>query len=208
MCDRLQEMAFDIRRGIGAPDTAMIRAISLLFEWNKLRTDEQMDWLGAIHRHLTAMKLTHFTRELLIKSHNSVLEETFETLGTGAHAIVDAVRIGNSTYARKSIALPRYRQQQTRKAIEQEISVIFALDHPHIFEIHLTYEDKDRFHIIMEPLADCDLEDFLAIHTSTSITSAQRSMIWKWYLCLANTLAYKLYTPREYDTKTSSHATS
>jgi len=187
MCDRLQEVAFEIRRGIAASHTAGIHAISLLFEWNKLRTDEQMDWLRAIHRQLTAMELTHFTQGVLIKS---ILEETLETLGTGAHAIVDAVRIGKSNYARKSVALPRYRQQQTRQAIEQEISVIRALDHPHIVEIHLTYEDKDRFYIVMEPLADCDLEAFLAIHTPTPITSAQTKMIRKWYLCLANTLAY------------------
>jgi serine/threonine protein kinase len=42
----------------------------------------------------------------------------------------------------------------------------------------------------MEPLADCDLEAFLAQHTQLPSSRAQRRMICKWLLCLSNTLAY------------------
>jgi serine/threonine protein kinase len=56
--------------------------------------------------------------------------------------------------------------------------------------VFLTYEDKTQFFIIMEPLADFNLGDFLMQHTPSPPTEAQRSMVWRWFRCLANTLAF------------------
>ncbi|KAF1841652.1 kinase-like protein, partial [Cucurbitaria berberidis CBS 394.84] len=111
-------------------------------------------------------------------------------LGTGAYAVVDSVKIGTKLYARKSVFLPRYNQKSIRNTIQNELSVIRTLDHPHIVQVHLTYEDKTRFFIVMRPLADCDLEAFLEEHTQRPPTQAQQDMVWRWFLCLSNTLTF------------------
>lgn len=42
----------------------------------------------------------------------------------------------------------------------------------------------------MEPLADCDLEAFLHDYSSKPHTKPQHIIIWRWLLCLSNTLAF------------------
>jgi serine/threonine protein kinase len=73
-----------------------------------------------------------------------------------------------------------------RAAIQNEIAVIRSLNHPHIIRVHLTYEDKSRFFIVMDPLADCDLEAFLEQDNQHN----KDSIVWKWFLCLSNALAF------------------
>ncbi|KAF2654577.1 kinase-like protein, partial [Lophiostoma macrostomum CBS 122681] len=111
-----------------------------------------------------------------------------ETVGTGAYAVVESVGIGDRVYARKSIALPRYNQKRVRETIQNEISVIRSLDHPHIVRIYFTYEEKSRFAIVLQPLADCDLEAFLEQPTHSSLDKTVLCL--KWLQCLANTLAF------------------
>ncbi|KAF2007351.1 kinase-like protein, partial [Amniculicola lignicola CBS 123094] len=116
-----------------------------------------------------------------------------ENIGTGAYAIVESVEVSSRLYARKSIALPRYNQTRIRQTIQNEISVIRALAHPHIVQVYCTYEEKSRFAIILQPLASCDLEMFLEQHTQPADTdslSGQYKLLWKWLRCLANTLAF------------------
>jgi serine/threonine protein kinase/tetratricopeptide (TPR) repeat protein len=172
-------------------ETNKRRTKDFLFNMESLPDAEHYeDQVKALCRQLTSLGLTHFTRDILMADPALISEQDSETLGTGAYAVVDTVRIGKKSYARKSVALPRYRQQQIRKAIQNEINVIRTLNHPHVVEIYLTYEDKNRFFIVMEPLADCDLEAFLAQHTQLPSSTAQRRMICNWLLCLSNTLAY------------------
>jgi serine/threonine protein kinase len=86
--------------------------------------------------------------------------------------------------------LPRFRQRQVRETIQNELSVTRKLVHPHTIRIFFTYEENARFYIIMEPVADCDLEAFLIQHSSKPPTRSQRKLILKWFCCLANTLAF------------------
>ncbi|CAO2657288.1 Nn.00g034140.m01.CDS01 [Neocucurbitaria sp. VM-36] len=139
---------------------------------------------------LASLGLTHFTYEILAEEPPLISKQNSEILGTGAYAVVDKVKIGSKMYARKSVTLPRYNQKSVRKIIENEISVIRTLDHPHIVQVHLTYEHKSHFYIIMRPLADCDLETFLADHTRKPPTQDQDDMVWRWLQCLSNTLAF------------------
>ncbi|KAF2109192.1 kinase-like domain-containing protein, partial [Lophiotrema nucula] len=117
--------------------------------------------------------------------------KVLENVGTGAYAVVESVELGARLYARKSIALPRYNQNRVRQTIQNEISVIRALEHPHIVQIHCTYEEKSRFAIILQPLASCDLEAFLEQHEQPAVAGiGHHKLIWKWFGCLANTLAF------------------
>lgn len=144
----------------------------------------------ALLRRMTEYRLTHFTRDEVYSGPSLLIETNREPLGSGSSATVDTVKIGQKSYARKSINLPRQmqRQRSRREDIQKEIKIFHALDHPHVVRVLLTYEETSRFSIIMLPLADCDLETFLA--NNTCKTNKQISLVSKWMVCLVNTLAY------------------
>ncbi|ORX98445.1 kinase-like domain-containing protein, partial [Clohesyomyces aquaticus] len=119
--------------------------------------------------------------------------KVLENVGTGAYAIVESVDIGSRLYARKSIGLPRYNQNRIRQTIQNEISVIRSLAHPHIVQVYFTYEEKSRFAIVLHPLASCDLEAYLETNqqsTQSEPNAEHKRLIWQWFRCLANALAF------------------
>ena len=185
----LEEINIAVKRG--SKDLALEMTKSLLYDLERLPTrDSHAEQIKAVRRRLTSLDVTHFVRGMLMTEPSLISEQDSETLGTGTYAVVDTVKLGKQSYARKAVVLPRYRQQQVRKAIQNELSILRMLDHPHIVRVYLTYEDRSRFFIVMEPLADCDLEDFLAQHSTVAITTTQTLMVCKWLLCLSSTLAY------------------
>jgi serine/threonine protein kinase len=140
----------------------------------------------AIHRRLTYLGLTHFTQAKSIKAW--ILPSETGCLGRGSQASVDAVTIGTVGYARKSIFLNPRKQRSVRGAIQNEVKNLKKLIHPHIVKIFLTYEEKHMFHIVMRPLAECDLETLL--ERDEPLTLRQGHLGWKWIGCLASTLAF------------------
>ncbi|OCL07175.1 kinase-like protein, partial [Glonium stellatum] len=93
-------------------------------------------------------------------------------------------------YARKSMFLRRSNERQLREMIENEISVIKSLHHPHIVSIYCTYQERQQFAIVLEPLASADLETFLD-QLELGITESQLSpLIETWLVCLTTTLAF------------------
>jgi serine/threonine protein kinase len=151
------------------------------------------DQAAAFHRKLSALNATHFTYASIVN--NPLPFIVLENVGTGAYATVESVKIGTGKelYARKSIGLPRYSQNRIRQTIENEISVLRALSNPHIVKVYCTYEEKQRFAIVLQPLADCDLEAYLEQHTYTGNVDSDVShqgLLWKWMQCLASTLAF------------------
>jgi serine/threonine protein kinase len=172
----------------GTKSEAVELSRSVFFDVNiKLNHDQA----AAFHRRLSALNATHFTYESILN--NPLPLRILEYVGTGAYATVESVEIGTRLYARKSIALPRYSQNRIRQTIQNEISVIRALRNPHIVQVYCTYEEKSRFSIILQPLADCDLEAYLEQHTYTGNPDSDVShqkLLWKWLQCLAHTLAF------------------
>jgi serine/threonine protein kinase len=140
----------------------------------------------AIHRRLTYLGLTHFTQAKSIVAW--IIPSETGCLGRGSQASVDAVTIGTVGYARKSIFLNPRKQRSVMEAIQNEVKNLKELIHPHIVQIFLTYEEKRMFHIVMCPLAECDLETFL--ERDEPHTSRQGQLGWKWICCLASTLAF------------------
>ena len=137
---------------------------------------------SAFRRRLDALGLTHFSYDTIATKPLPV--QVVDTVGTGAYAIVESVKVSGQMYARKSIALPRYNQKRLRQTIQNEISAIRTLRHPHIVKIHCTYEEKSRFSIVLDPLADCDLEAYLCED------DADHKLLWKWMYCLSNSLDF------------------
>ena len=133
----------------------------------------------AVHRRLTAAGLTHFTFDILQEDPPLISEKDSERLRIGTYAVVDSVKIGTKAYARKSISLPRFHQKRVRETIQNEISVMRSLDHPHIVSLFLTYEETSRFCIVMQPLAVYDLEAFLEKHTAQFVSDEHCEIILK-----------------------------
>jgi serine/threonine protein kinase len=153
----------------------------------KLTTDQAR----AFQLKLTDLGLTHFPYTTIAS--NPLPITVRENVGTGAYAVVESVEISQRLYARKSISLPRYNQKRIRQTIQNEVSIIRALAHPHIVKVYCTYEERTRFCIVLEPLATCDLETYLEQYTSESPVyngGTQTFLLEKWLRCLANTLSF------------------
>jgi serine/threonine protein kinase/predicted negative regulator of RcsB-dependent stress response len=178
----LDRFRFRLRVGINPSESAQLKR-RILFDAAVGLNHEQAD---AFHRMLVKIDSAHFPYEP--GSNTSFPIRVMETVGTGAYAIVESVEIANRVYARKSIAIPRYNQKRVRETIQNEISVIRSLDNPHIVQVYFTYEEKSRFAIVLQPLADCDLEAFLEQPTDSTLDKT--TLFQKWLCCLANTLAF------------------
>jgi tRNA A-37 threonylcarbamoyl transferase component Bud32/tetratricopeptide (TPR) repeat protein len=176
---KLDVLTFCSNNDIKTPEQVSELSRALFFHvGHQIHRDQTM----AYHRKLAQLGCTHFSQESLIN--NPLPIKVLENVGTGAYAIVESVDISGRLYARKSIALPRYNQTRVRKTIQNEISVIRSLAHPHIVQVHFTYEEKSRFAIVLQPLADYDLEAYLEQN------SPDEDQTGRWLRCLANTLAF------------------
>lgn len=134
----------------------------------------------AILRRLTNYGLTHFTHEVVFSNPPLIAETNREKLDFGTYGTVDTVKVGEVFYARKSTKLG--------DAIRTEVKIIHALDHAHIVRVLLTYEEKRQFSVIMHPLADSDLETYLA--SKICEIDNEHCRIWKWMVCIVNSLAF------------------
>jgi serine/threonine protein kinase len=122
-----------------------------------------------------------------------------ESLGRGNLALIDKVEhttadaTPGKAYARK--ILPASRVQNARDLLEA-LEASKTLCHQHIVTIILTYEEvgpqKRNFGIIMEPIAENNLQDYLEeLHESGKCMEPNnQTMLRKWFGCLASVLAY------------------
>ncbi|KAF2814733.1 kinase-like protein [Mytilinidion resinicola] len=96
-------------------------------------------------------------------------------------------------YARKIIRTGHFRAAAQQRQIRSEINIIRRLRHPHIVRLIETYQAGLDFGIIMSPVADMDLGEFLAraeadVHFSNVTNVVQR--LHKWMYCLASAVNY------------------
>ncbi|KAK5116210.1 hypothetical protein LTR62_008536 [Meristemomyces frigidus] len=114
-------------------------------------------------------------------------------LGHGSYGIVDEIKLNSgkrtlAVLARKELSVSRLRTRP-RSARLQEVMIMQKLDHPHILRSnHAYYNHAHRsWNILMTPVADCTLRDYLA---QPDNWSDKRSDFSKWYMCLAAALEY------------------
>ncbi|OCK75092.1 kinase-like protein [Lepidopterella palustris CBS 459.81] len=112
-------------------------------------------------------------------------------LGRGAFGVVDEVEYlqgrpgaatnAPATYARKVVqntgSLHNYRM------IQDEIDLLKRLRHKHVVRLLTTYSVERQYAIIMSPVADTNLRDYLA-------SAQQEDKIYQWFGCLSAGLAY------------------
>jgi len=125
---------------------------------------------------------------------------TIENLGRGAFGIVDKVE-GTSEpflgqiYARKTLFLPPQgsRREKMLALIQNEVEIVKQVRHSHIVSLIGTYASIKDYAIIMDPVAEENLEECLARmdeSPSDNIDLRLRAKIPEWFGCLVNGVAY------------------
>ncbi|KAG8530685.1 uncharacterized protein KY384_004040 [Bacidia gigantensis] len=108
-------------------------------------------------------------------------------LGYGRMTVIDEVRIRGYqwTMARKTIQMSSSKCQKASR----EVANMIKLSHPHVVRVITTYSDASSLSILMQPVADYNLSQFL--HTCSSTSSAEHdASLWTWCSCLAVGLQY------------------
>ncbi|RDW95143.1 hypothetical protein BP5796_00906 [Coleophoma crateriformis] len=116
--------------------------------------------------------------------------EFVRSIGRGAFGFVDEVlhRPSNTLFARKTIQVKFHSRSATSENVLKEIIALRSLTHQHIVQIMASYVSQDQRSIIMSPIADCNLYEFL--NKSSLHNSSQRILISKWFRCLAAALSF------------------
>jgi tRNA A-37 threonylcarbamoyl transferase component Bud32 len=114
-------------------------------------------------------------------------------LGHGGYGIVDEVLSSSSkqTYARKTIR-PRQTPHRTASHIAQlknELQILRKLNHPHLIKLVGFYTDQTSFYVIMSPVADINLADYMRKPMSTT-SLEQKILLMRWMSCLASAVGY------------------
>jgi len=114
-----------------------------------------------------------------------------EELGKGGFGYVDRVvsTITYKEYARKLIPRGRTfkKDMKVLKDFERELGHLKKLRHIHIVELIGSYTDPKYVGIIMSPVAEYNLKDFLALDP---LPSGKRSFLRTFFGCLAAALCY------------------
>lgn len=112
-------------------------------------------------------------------------------LGSGGFGEVDEVwsRLSTKQYARKRI--PRGRTFKKDRAtvadFERELATLKRLSHLHLVKFIGSYSDPKFVSIIMSPVADCNLADYIRVDP---FPEERRSCMRPFYGCLASALLY------------------
>ncbi|KAI9739246.1 MAG: hypothetical protein M1834_007459 [Cirrosporium novae-zelandiae] len=115
-------------------------------------------------------------------------------LGYGASSVVDEVTFkdGQRPLARKiysSITLHKYGTLQ--RSFRREINILQQLQHPHIVRFSGWYSGGGQHALLMTPVADCSLMDFLnATSLVESTLDSRYNNIHGWFNCLVSGLEY------------------
>jgi TolA-binding protein len=118
--------------------------------------------------------------------------EHLRTLGQGGFGIVDLVRseISFKEYARKRVPRPaiigrRRKQENAMKLFITEIEVLKRLGHEHIIQFIGSYTDSRHVGLLMSPVADMNLKDYLI-----EATASHHPELRTFFGCLARALQY------------------
>ncbi|OCL04836.1 kinase-like protein, partial [Glonium stellatum] len=129
-------------------------------------------------------------------SHADVPFDKVEELGKGGYGYVDKVvsTVSYTVYARKLIHRGRTfkKDKQVSKDFERELGNLKKLKHIHIVKLIGSYTDPKFVGIIMLPVADYNLKEFLEIQMTDSVERAKerRSFLRTFFGCLTSTLLY------------------
>ncbi|KAK5062563.1 hypothetical protein LTR84_004636 [Exophiala bonariae] len=117
--------------------------------------------------------------------------EKVQELGKGGFGTVDRVisTITYTEYARKRIPRGKTFKKDTQilRDFERELGHLKKLSHIHIIKLIGSYTDPRFVGMLMSPVADCDLKDFL---NQNLLSAGQRSFLRTFFGCLTSALCY------------------
>lgn len=112
--------------------------------------------------------------------------DTFGQLGYGSNAVIDEVKIHgfHSTMARKTFRHIRY---ESERQMSREVESMSKLQHTHVVKLVSSYRESSSVALLMCPVANYNLSQYLA---TCSATSSERRNISLWFGCLSSGLEY------------------
>lgn len=119
--------------------------------------------------------------------------EVIDRIGCGGSGVVDKVRIlsDGRICVRKTCQTP---SPATRKQFFEEVRIMQKLHHIHVVEILNSYSRGKTSSILLLPLADMDLGDFIEILQAGEMAEEEREektvLLCQWIKCLAEGLRY------------------
>ncbi|CAG8959252.1 hypothetical protein HYFRA_00012610 [Hymenoscyphus fraxineus] len=130
---------------------------------------------------------------MLVESGDNFFD-TLERLGSGGEAKVHRVRsrMTKQEYARKRFHRQRDLNGGKRilKGFEKELQILRKLDHTHLVKVFASYTDKRYLAILMKPIADQDLKQYLRYCGGKSLIGLERERFRTYYGCLTSAIAY------------------
>ena len=119
--------------------------------------------------------------------------ETLALIGKGSHGNVYKVKekTTNELYACKDIQMSKPSlRTRTKGEVKDEILLLKKLRHTHIITISNYSEVDTGFSILLEPLADQDLKEFLKDCAKKDFPDDITNMILPWFACLLHALKF------------------
>ena len=119
--------------------------------------------------------------------------QTLNFIGEGAHGKVYRVeeKSTQELYACKDIQMSKPSLKGMKKGeVKGEILRLKKLHHPHIVKISAYSQTDTGFRILMEPLADYDLKEFLTDCAKQGFPSDKTKIILPWFSCLLRALKF------------------
>jgi serine/threonine protein kinase len=109
-------------------------------------------------------------------------------LGSGGHGLVDEVMsaVSKKIFARKSVIRKstEFPTSSQMAHLKNELAVLKELSHPHLVKLIGAYTDAEYSHIIMSPVADQNLADYMR-----SSKLSQPEHLLPWMGCLSSAMA-------------------
>ena len=133
---------------------------------------------------------SQYSKRLLSSQDISLPFRSVRKLGYGAFGAVDEIvhSPSNTRFARKRILTSPRDPSRALAQVRKEITCLRQLNHEHIIKVMASYSVKDQISIIMSPIADCNLWEFM--RSPAPQVAAQRSHLSRWFGCLASALSY------------------
>jgi serine/threonine protein kinase len=115
-----------------------------------------------------------------------------EPIGHGGQGSVDAVEREGKLYARKTFVLSRTPKPMEFEGVLREVKITDSLVHKHIVRLIETYQRKNTYAIIMEPVAEGNLGTYLSDldDIPKGEDNGRRERLARWFQCLTNAVAY------------------
>ena len=115
------------------------------------------------------------------------------SLGRGSYGNVDEVRelSTGASYARKRITVNSDKSSHViANEVKNEVAIMQKLRHLHITTVLFHLKEETAYSIFMLPVADYDLRKFLSLCTKKDHPPAMTELIYPWFGCLLDALAF------------------